>query len=172
MGVPEVSNIIFGNMLSLVGAIFLSSSCIAKTKKGVVILQLFQCIFMAAAQIVFGKGAGAVSMSVAGVRNILIYFDRFGAFMALLLSAITLALGLYLNSGGIIGLIPTAVGVFYTLTLYTAKDVYRLKIILCVLLYGWIVYSALIFDIFGMLSNMLAQILNVITLKKMRASRI
>jgi len=171
MGVTAVSNILFGNMLSLVGAIFLSSSCIAKTKKGVVILQLFQCIFMATAQIVFGKGAGAVSMSVAGIRNILIYFDRFGAFMTVLLSAITLALGIYLNSGGIIGLIPTAVGVLYTFGLYAVKDVYRVKIVLCVLLYGWIVYSALIFDVFGMLSNMLAQVLNVITLKKMRKPR-
>ena len=164
-----MSNIIIGNLLSLLGAIFLSASCIAKTKKGVVILQLFQCAFMAAAQIVFGKGAGAVSMAVAGVRNILIFFDKFGLFFAVLLSLVTLILGLALNSGGVIGLIPTAVGVIYTAALYAIKDVYRLKIALCILLYGWIVYSGLIFDIFGMISNALAQVLNIITLKKMKS---
>ena len=162
-----MSNWVLGNILSLVGAIFLSSSCIVKTKRGVVILQLFQCMFMAAAQIVFGKGAGAVSMLVAGVRNVLIFFDKFGGFMAVVLSLITLALGLYLNSGGLIGLIPTLVGVVYTIALYIIKDVRRLKVALCILLYGWIVYSGLIFDIFGMISNTLAQVLNVITLKKM-----
>ena len=81
-----MSNIIIGNLLSLLGAIFLSASCIAKTKKGVVILQLFQCAFMAAAQIVFGKGAGAVSMAVAGVRNILIFFDESFGFLLLQIS--------------------------------------------------------------------------------------
>lgn len=126
---------------------------------------------MAAAQIVFGKGAGAVSMGVAGVRNLLIFFDKFGSFFAIMLTLVTLVLGLYLNSGGVVGLIPTGVGVLYTVALYAIKDVYRLKIALCILLYAWIVYSGLIFDIFGMISNTLAEVLNIITMKRMRKER-
>ena len=110
-------------------------------------------------------------MAVAGVRNLLIFFNSFGIVWAILLSALTLFLGLYLNTGGIVGLIPTFVGVIYTVSLYAVKDVRRVKIALCVLLFGWIVYSGLIFDIFGMISNTLAEILNVITLKKMSRER-
>ena len=161
-------NIIVGNAISFIGAIFLSASCVAKTKKRVCILQLFQCIVITASQIAFGKGAGAVAMSFAGVRNLLIMGSRYNFFAMLTLSVLIFIFGVYFNSFGLIGLMPPLASVMYTVALYYVRDVRRLKFFLSILLFTWIVYSALIYDIFGVISNIVAQVLNVTTLSKMK----
>jgi len=163
-------NLILGNAISFLGAIFLCASCVAKTKRRLVILQFFQCVILTTAQIVFGKGSGAVSMSAAGVRNLIIASGHYNAFIMILVVLFTLIFGLYFNTAGYLGLLPIGAGVFYSAALYFAKDVRTLKMALSVLLFTWIVYSALIFDIFGTISNTAAQILNLITLQKTRKS--
>ena len=133
-------NILVGNLISLVGAAFLCASCVAKTKRRVMILQLCQCAVMACAQIVFGKGAGAVSMSMAGVRNLIIAAGRYNFVAMLVIFALTLGLGVRFNTAGYLGLIPVGVGLMYTVALYFSRSVKVLKIWLSVLLFGWIIY--------------------------------
>lgn len=164
-------NIILGNAISFFGAFFLFASCVAKTKRRLVILQFFQCVILTTAQIVFGKGSGAVSMSAAGIRNLIIASEHYNVFIMILVVIFTVAFGLYFNTAGYLGLLPIVAGAFYSSALYFAKDVRVLKMALSVLLFTWIVYSALIFDIFGMISNTIAQILNVITLQKLKRQR-
>ncbi len=161
-------NIILGNAISFFGALFLCASCVAKTKRRVVILQFFQCVILTAAQIAFGKGSGAVSMSAAGIRNLIIASGHYNAVVMAAVVLFILVLGLYFNTAGYLGLLPIGAGVFYSAALYFAKDVRALKIALAVLLFAWIIYSALIFDIFGTISNTVAEILNLTTLVKMK----
>ena len=101
-----MNRLLIGNIISLVGSFFLCASCVAKTKRRVVACQLFQCIILTVAQIVFGKGSGAVSMSMAGVRNLIIASGHYNIFVMLLIALITFAFGLYFNTAGFIGLIP------------------------------------------------------------------
>ena len=162
-----MNRLLIGNIISLFGSFFLCASCVAKTKRRVVICQLFQCIILTAAQIVFGKGSGAVSMSMAGVRNLIIASGHYNIFVMLLIASVTLIFGLYFNTAGYIGLVPIFVGVFYTAALYFTKNVRTLKLALAVLLLAWIIYSALIYDIFGFLSNSVAGVLNIMTLVRM-----
>lgn len=159
-------NILVGNLISLVGSAFLCASCVAKTKRRVVILQLCQCAVLAVAQLVFGKGAGAVSMSMAGVRNLIIASGHYNFVVMLVIFALTLGLGLHFNTAGLLGLIPVAVGLMYTVALYFSHSIKALKIWLSVLLFGWIIYSAMIFDLFGTISNTAAEVLNLVTLAK------
>ncbi|MBQ8720468.1 MAG: YgjV family protein [Clostridia bacterium] len=158
-----MNNIVLGNIISFIGAIFLFGSCIVKTKKRVHFFQLLQCAVFTVSQLVFGRGAGAVSMSVAGVRNLLICFDLYGRAAMLILVSVTAFLGFYFNSAGIVGLLPVAAGIFYSVVSYSAKSIRTLKAGLAVLLLVWTVYSALIFDIFGMISNATALVLNLVT---------
>lgn len=166
-----MDRLVLGNIISLVGSLFLFFSCIAKTKKRIALFQLLQCIVLTVSQIVFNKGGGAVSMAAAGLRNLLIASGHYGLIPMLILAALTLILGIYLNTSGLIGLMPVGIGVFYTVSLYRAKDAIAVKIALSVLLFVWIVYSALIGDIFGTISNTAAQILNIITLFKLKRQR-
>ncbi len=164
-------NIILGNAISFFGALFLCASCVAKTKRRVVLLQFFQCMILTAAQIAFGKGSGAVSMSAAGIRNLIIAAGHYNALVMAAVVIFTLAFGLYFNTAGYLGLLPIGAGVFYSAALYFTKDVRALKIALGILIFTWIVYSALIFDIFGTISNTAAEILNVTTLVKMERKK-
>ena len=166
-----MDRLVLGNVISLVGSLFLLLSCTAKTKKTIAIYQLLQCLVLTVSQIVFGKGGGAVSMAAAGLRNLLIASGHYGLIPMLILSGLTLVLGIYLNTSGIIGLMPVGIGVFYTVSLYKARDAVAVKLALSVLLFVWIVYSALIGDIFGTFSNITAQVLNLITLFKLRRQR-
>ncbi len=161
-------NIVLGNAISFFGALFLCASCVAKTKRRLVVLQFFQCLFFTAAQIAFGKGSGAVSMSAAGIRNLIIASGHYNAVVMIIVVLFTLFFGLRFNTAGYLGLLPIGIGVFYSAALYFTKDVRALKIALSLLLAVWIVYSALIFDIFGTVSNTVAEILNVATLAKIR----
>ena len=160
-------NIVLGNAISFFGAIFLCASCVAKTKRSLVILQFFQCLFFAAAQVVFGKGSGAVSMSAAGVRNLTIASGHYNAVVMIMVVLFTLFFGFRFNTAGYLGLLPIGIGVFYSIALYVTKNVRTLKIALSLLLAVWIVYSALIFDIFGTVSNTIAEVLNITTLVRL-----
>ena len=166
-----MDRLVLGNIISLVGSLFLFFSCIAKTKKTIAVYQLLQCVVLMISQIVFNKGGGAVSMAAAGVRNLLIASGHYGLLSMLILAALTLIFGIYLNGAGLIGLMPVGAGVFYTVSLYRAKDAIAVKLALSALLWVWIVYSALIGDIFGTLSNTVAQALNLTTLYKLRRQR-
>ena len=166
-----MDRIILGNIISLVGAFFLFFSCIARTKRQIAVYQLLQCIVLTASQVVFDKGGGAVSMAAAGVRNLLIASGHYGFVAMIAVAAITLVLGISLNGAGLIGLMPVGAGVFYTVSLYKAKDAVSVKLALSALLWVWIVYSALIGDVFGTISNSTAQVLNLITLHKLRKER-
>lgn len=161
-----MQRIIWGNLISFVGSLFLFASCVAKSKRRVLLFQFFQCAILTAAQITFGKGAGAVSMAVAGTRNLIIASGHYGVFATVLVSLFTFVFGIYFNTGGVIGLMPVIASVFYSVALYVTNDVRHLKLALSVLLFVWIVYSALIFDIFGTISNTSAQILNLVTLAR------
>ena len=163
-----MNSILLGNIISLIGSFFLCASCMAKTKRRVMFFQFFQCLILTVSQIAFGKGSGAVSMSMAGIRNLIIYFGHYNLFVMIFVAMFTLFFGLYFNTAKYIGLVPIAAGVFYSISLYFAKNVRTLKISLAILLFAWIVYSALIFDIFGMISNSIAAILNLATMIKIR----
>lgn len=160
-----MSRLFIANMISFIGSLFLCFSCIAKTKRRVATYQFIQCGLLVFAQMAFGKGGGAVSMGAAFVRNICIATGHYGIIPMILIASLTLLLGLRFNTAGIIGLLPVAVGIFYTVSLYFAKGIKGTKIALSVLLSVWVIYSLLILDFFGIISNLLALILNLITLK-------
>ena len=166
-----MDRLVLGNAISLVGSLFLFFSCVAKTKRAIAVYQLLQCVVLTIAQIVFDKGGGAVSMAAAGVRNLLIASGHYGFTSMLIIAGLTLFFGIYLNGAGLVGLMPVGAGVFYTISLYKARDAVAVKLALSALLWVWIVYSALIGDIFGTISNAVAQALNLITLTKLRKER-
>ena len=166
-----MDRLVLGNVISLVGSIFLFFSCVAKTKRQIAVYQLLQCAVLTISQIVFDKGGGAVSMGAAGLRNLLIASGHYGFYTMIAIALTTLVLGVSLNGAGLIGLMPVGAGVFYTISLYKAKDAIAVKLALSALLWVWIVYSALIGDIFGTISNAAAQALNLVTLFKLRKER-
>ena len=166
-----MTRFIIANVLSFLGAIFLCLSCLVKTKRGVATCQLIQCGMLAFAQIAFGKGGGAVTMSAAFVRNFLIATGHYTTFMMIIIATFTLGFGITLNSFGVIGLLPVFVGVFYTVAARFSTGVVGLKYALSLLLCVWVIYSVLIFDLFGALSNFLALTLNIITLAKMKKAK-
>ncbi len=161
-----MENIILGNIISFIGSIFLFASCLAKTRRRVHFFQLIQCTVLAVAQLVFGSGAGVVSMAVAAIRNLLICFGIYGFLPMIVLVSFTVVFGTALNTSGLIGFLPVAAGVFYSIVSYSAKSIRMLKSGLAVLLFIWVIYSALILDVFGMLSNTSALVLDLVAIYK------
>lgn len=167
-----MSRLLVANIISFVGALFLCLSCIAKTKRRVATYQFIQCGLLVFAQLAFGKGSGAVSMGAAFVRNVCIATGHYGIIPMILIASFTLIFGLRFNTYGFIGLMPVAVGIFYTVALYFSKGIKGTKIALSVLLLVWVIYSLLILDFFGVVSNALALTLNLLTLKNMTKEKI
>ena len=166
-----MTRLALANTISFLGALFLCLSCLARTKRRVAACQLIQCGMLTFAQIAFGKGAGAVTMGAAFIRNLLIAIGHYSTIAMIIIAGLTLLFGVAFNSFGLIGLLPVGVGIFYTISTRLAKDVVGVKYALLVLLSVWVIYSVLIKDLFGVISNLLALILNIITLCKMKKTK-
>ena len=166
-----MTRFILANALSLVGSLFLCLSCIMKTKRTVATCQLIQCGMLTFAQIAFGKGSGAITMGAAFLRNLLIAIGHYSTISMIIIAAFTLIFGIAFNGFGLIGLLPVGVGIFYTVATRFARGVFRMKCALMVLLSVWVIYSVLIFDLFGAISNLIALTLNLLTLRKMKKQK-
>lgn len=161
-----MKRLIFANALSLVGAVFLWLSCTTKNKGRVHFYQMLQCSVLVVSQLVFGRPSGAVAMGVACVRNGLKYLGIYNAPFTSVLLILTLALGVYFNTGGVLGLVPVLAGSFFTVAVYRARSLRTLKISMIVLLSSWVIYSALIYDFVGLVSNGVALVLNLLTIRR------
>jgi len=159
--------IIVGNIISFCASFFLVGSCLTCKRKRVHLFQFFQGATLAVSQLAFGKGGGAVSMSVAAVRNLLICFGAYSRWAMIILASVTLLLGSGLNSSGIVGFMPVLAGTFYSVVSYRAKSILTLKLGLSLLLLVWTVYSAIILDVFGAITNGTGLLLNIVTLGRM-----
>ena len=55
-----MSQILIGNIISFVSAMFMAASCLADTKYKIFFYQVLECLVLAVASVFFGSLAGAV----------------------------------------------------------------------------------------------------------------
>ena len=145
--------IVIGNLISLSGAAFLISSAITENKRRLYLYGVFECILLFIAQLFFGQGAAAVSLLIAAFRNLLLYLERYTRKKVTVFFLLSLVMGLLFNTGGLLGLLPVAASLIFTVSTYYAKSYIKIKISLFFNLFLWTLYSALIFDFASAIVN-------------------
>lgn len=145
-----MTNIIFGNILSFIGSAFLIMSTFCKSKKK---LMLFQSInaFICAVGNIFLKGySGLVVNLIAGIKNLMVYFDRMTKTITYIIVILVCILGVMFNNRGFIGILPIIATVEYSIIVCkkdsTTQDI---KVALSINVLLWIAYNIYCIDIVG-----------------------
>jgi len=141
------TNLIIGNCISVVAAVFTAKSSWSKDKWHIYIYQVIQCLLLAVASIFFCSYAGIVSLLVCALRNYLAATDRLNKYMMLLCLVLVLVPGVLVNNRGYIGYIVITANAIYTVGMYLARKEPAIKGNIILNLVLWIIYEALIIDI-------------------------
>lgn len=153
-----------GNGFSLISAFFLFLCGLAKTKRGMYFFQFLDCVFLIISQLVFLQVAGAVSMVFSALRNYLASKEKFNFPTMLLVFVANAVLGILLNTGGIIGIIPVAATLLLTVTAYFLHEPRAVRIAVMLNIGMWVVYAFLISDYVTAVTNSVAFFINAVTL--------
>ena len=126
-----MDRIIIGNALSLIGAILMACIGLLKKRKQILTVQCVQFGIMGIANLVLGGITGTVSAAVSIARNLVCAKRELTVPLKILFTFILVALSLYANSAGWLGVLPMLSTCIYT-WLLDIKGERRLKAVLIV----------------------------------------
>ena len=163
---PSNTNLIIGNIISLIAAVFTAKSAWDKDRWNIYIDQVIQCGLLAIASVFFNSYAGIVTLAICAIRNLLLAYDKFGKKSLAASIILLLLLGLCLNNRGYVGIIVIMANLIYTLGCYLAKRELTMKINIAIDMLMWIAYEALIIDIPSLVADSVTFVLALIAVYK------
>lgn len=142
--------ILLGNAFALMAAVTDSVSGTRKSTKSVLGWQIFSQFFHAASSLVL-KGYSAVVQNVVAVfRNLFAMSGKKSKVIEWILTVAAVALGVYFNNRGLLGLLPVVANLEYTVCVFRFKDEERkLKIAFFVSMMLFVVFNAVILNFVG-----------------------
>ncbi|MDO5601847.1 MAG: YgjV family protein [Oscillospiraceae bacterium] len=135
-----------GNAISLAAAGFMASSCLVKNSRAIFICQFLECVLLAVSSVFFGSLAGTAVLAVSALRNLLVAAGRYPKKLMYLFVLATAVLGIWVNTKGLIGLLPVAATVEYTVCCYYIKGLKATRYSIFINVAIWVIYSFCIFD--------------------------
>ncbi len=141
-----MTNIIIGNIISFIAAIFMAISCAVKKRKTIFYLQALNCFVLAVASVFFGAYAGITTLIISTLRNLIVAHDKYTKPVMYVFLVLTVILGVIANNRGFIGLLPVIATVQYTLCLNLSKGLLFTRISIFVNTAIWVTYSFIIRD--------------------------
>ena len=156
-----MDRILMGNALSLIGAILMACIGLLKKRKQILTVQCVQFGIMGLANLVLGGITGTVSAAVSIARNLVCAKRELTVPLKILFTVILVALSLYANTAGWLGVLPMLSTCIYT-WLLDIKGERRLKAVLIVAQVFWLVfdlslsnYVSFAFDIITIITNLI-----------------
>lgn len=150
--------LIIANLFGLISALILIYMGSIKEKNKVLKFQIVQSTFGASCDLILGGYSSVIIGILNIIRNILVtkkLFNKIYMFILLVLATISIT---YFNKLGLIGLIPLANFIFYTIFIDT-KDNIIFKYVFIISMITWVIYdfiikaySSSIFDLFTVIT--------------------
>lgn len=159
-----MTNLIIGNCVSAVAAVFTAMSSWSKDKQRIYFYQVCQCLLLALGSVFFASYAGIVTLLVCAWRNYLASKDMLTKKRIILCLAVIVIFGLAVNNRGFIGLLVIATNVIYSLGVYFAKSETAIKYNMILNLSLWILYEIFIIDVPSAIADAVGLITAVLSL--------
>lgn len=140
-------NIVIGNAISLVAGIFIILSMWVNDEKQAYKYQFLNAFVLIISSVFFFSWTGVVTMAIAASRNLMVYFDRLTFNWTMFFIAISIVLGLLVNTMGIVGILPIIAIIEISLCNYYLKTIKPIKISFIVNSAIYVVYFLAIWDI-------------------------
>ena len=137
--------LIIGNVVALLASLFMVYSGILKKKTQILIAQNIQIILLIISNIILGGISGAISNTAGLIRNLLYQKKWLKMPVKILLTVISSAIAIKLNTEGLVGYLPLLANAVY-IFLMDLKDVKKFKLLL-------ISYTSAVFDFATIVAN-------------------
>ena len=162
--------IIVGNVIALAASLLMVYSGLLKKAKEVVYVQSMQIALLIASNLVLGGIPGAIVNTINLIRNIIFYNDKLNNLIKIILTALTLFLGIHFNNLGIIGYLPIIAGISY-LWFMDIRDPKKFKYLNIISLILWFIYDFCIYSFSSALFDMATVVTNIIAISKLNKDK-
>lgn len=157
-----------GHILSAVSFAALAASLFARDTRRLFLLQAADSFLGSLANLCFGGLSGATTNGIATARNLLKAHGRFVGPIVWVTLIAQIALGVLVNNRGLLGLLPVAATVEYTLAVALTDGMRAVKLALLVNILMWAAYAVLIGDWIGLAKS---AFLMLLTLHQLQAEK-
>ena len=159
---------LLGNAISLVAAAFIAASCCVHDTRKVSLLQIGANLVLALSSVVLGAWSGLVTLLLSSLRMLLILYNTYNRWQMIVFCVLTVAVGLWVNTRGLLGLLPIVATVQLTVQSYLAHDLYSVKRSIARNLLFGAICCAFLLDIVSGVCDLINFILGVAALCRMR----
>lgn len=139
-------NIVIGNIISLVAGIFIILSMWVNDEKKAYFYQFLNAFILMFSSVFFLSWTGVTTMAIAATRNMMVYKDRLTRNWTIFFIVISIAIGLAVNTMGIVGLLPIIAIVQITLCNFYLKSIKTIKTSFIINSAIYVVYFLAILD--------------------------
>ncbi|MBR1600222.1 MAG: YgjV family protein [Alphaproteobacteria bacterium] len=121
------THLIVGNIFSLFAAFCIVISVVKKSKKDLILWQLWSIILSTFSCLALYAYAAVITCIMDLIRNALAYKDKLSLKITLILVVLCIIFGLWINNLGIIGILAIVASSSYTIFMYTTKNEQQMR---------------------------------------------
>ena len=137
----NVINVEFiANIIGLIGSLLMVLMGILKKKNDVLLAQNAQLVLLGISNIMVGGYIGALVNVIAVFRNILCSKNKLNMFWIVVITMITITIGVIFNEEGMIGYLPILATLIF-LFFMNVKDMVKFKMLTALVMSLWFVYD-------------------------------
>lgn len=140
-------NLLIGNGISLVAAVFTAKSSWAKDREHIYFYQVIQCLLLAMASVFFRSYTGIITLLICAWRNYLASRGKLTGRAVIICLVLIIVFGLAVNNRGFIGLLLVVTNIIYSLGVFFTKRELTIKCNMIVNMLLWFLYEIFIVDI-------------------------
>ena len=161
------SNIIIGNVCSLLAMITDSIGSSRKTTKGMLLMQGLGSVIWAAGSIILKGYSAAVQNIVGLLRNLAAAYKVQNKWLEYTLILLGVVLGVVFNNRSWLGILPVVGNLTYSVAMFRVQDNERaLKIAFLFCVGSYAIFNAVILNIVGLIANIVIMATTIIFLVK------
>lgn len=151
-----MKTIIIGNLISLIAVFFAILNGTRKTKKEMILCDIGSATFYTIADLILKGYSGVVQNLVGIFRNLAALYLPDKKYIGWLLVVAAVVFGIYFNNRGWIGLLPVATSCWYSICIIDKNAGHlKLKVGLILNSMAFLIYSAVLYNLVGVISNLL-----------------
>ena len=139
-------NIVIGNGISLIAGVFIILSMWVNDEKKAYFYQFLNAFILIISSVFFFSWTGVVTMAIAASRNLMVYYDRLTFNWTMFFIAVSLVLGLAVNTMGLVGILPIIAIIQLSLSNYYLKTIKPIKTSFIINSAIYVVYFLAILD--------------------------
>lgn len=156
-----MTNLLIGNVISLIAALFTILSSLGHGRKKIYGFQGIQCFLMAVASIFFGSLSGMTTFLLCAVRNAVLAYDRYTKRIFILFLILIPALGVLSNNREMVGMLPVVTTIIYSVGQYYLHSDVKIKGNIALNLLLWAIYDFMVFDIVSAVVDTVSTIVTI-----------